>query len=266
MARAPFSIRPRDRIGRRAGYDAYMQPDYTSLRFPIPSGLRRPYVITNMVMSADGKVVVGETERGLGSATDQRLMRELRVHADVVLNGAGTLRASGASSRLGSRRLTDLRRERGKSPAPIAAVLSRSAGLPLDRPFFTARDFDAVVYLSDAAPDDRRRAVAATGRRVVVVPDAAAVPAMVRHMHDDLGAALLLAEGGPTILGRLFEHDLVDEYFLTMSGVIVGGGAPTPVEGSRVSTPESIKRFGLVSAIPNPDDGEVYLRFRRRSG
>ncbi len=241
-----------------------MQPDYTSLRFPIAAGLRRPYVITNMVMSADGKVVLGETERGLGSATDQRLMRELRVHADVVLNGAGTLRASGTSSRLGSRRLTELRRARGKSPAPIAAVLSRSAGLPLDRAFFTARDFDAVVYLSDAAPADRRRAIAATGRRVVAVPDAAAVPSMVRHMHDELGATLLLAEGGPAILGRLFEHDLVDEYFLTMSGVIVGGGAPTPVEGPRISTPESITRFGLVSAIPNPDDGEVYLRFRRR--
>ena len=87
---------------------------------------------------------------------------------------------------------------------------------------------------------------------------------MVRHMHEELGAGLLLAEGGPTILGGLFEHDLVDEYFLTLSGVIVGGGAPTPVEGAQVSTPESITRFGLVSAIPNEDDGEVYLRFRRR--
>jgi riboflavin biosynthesis pyrimidine reductase len=242
-----------------------MQPDYTSLSFPLPAGLRRPYVITNMVMSADGKVVLGETEQGLGSATDQRLMRELRVHADVVLNGAGTLRASGTSSRLGSRRLTALRRARGQSPAPIAAVLSRSGDLPLDRAFFTARDFEAVVYLSDAAPADRRRAIAATGRRVVTVPDAAAVPSMVRHMHDDLGAKRLLAEGGPAILGRLFAHDLVDEYFLSLSGVIVGGGAPTAVEGPRVSTPDSITRFGLVSAIPNPDDGEVYLRFRRRA-
>ena len=143
-------------------------------------------------------------------------------------------------------------------------MLSRSGELPLDRAFFTARDFDAVVYLSDAAPAERRRAIAATGRQVVVVPDATAVASMVRHMHEQLGAGLLLAEGGPTILGGLFQHDLVDEYFLTLSGVIVGGGAPTPVEGPRVSTPESITRFGLVSALPNPDDGEVYLRFRRR--
>ncbi len=241
-----------------------MPPDYTSLRFGAPAGAGRPYVITNMVMSADGKVVLGETEHGLGSATDQRLMRELRLHADIVLNGAGTLRKSGTSSRLGSDQLTALRHERGKPAAPIAAVLSRSGELPLDRAFFTARDFEAVVYLSDAAPAERRRAIAATGRQVVVVPDTTAVASMVRHMHEQLGAGLLLAEGGPTILGGLFQHDLVDEYFLTLSGVIVGGGAPTAVEGPRVSTPESILRFGLVSALPNEDGGEVYLRFRRR--
>ena len=67
------------------------------------------------------------TEKGIGSKTDQRLMRELRVHADVVINGAGTLRASGTSSRLGDPALEQLRVDRGKPPAPIAAVLSASA-------------------------------------------------------------------------------------------------------------------------------------------
>jgi len=242
-----------------------MEPDYTALQFPPrPSG--RPYVITNMVSSADGKVVIEETEQGLGSATDQRLLRELRVHADVVLNGAGTLRKSGSSSRLNSDALTAIRREQGKPETPIAAVLSRSGALPLDRAFFRARDFDAVVYLSDQAPAENRRAIEATGRRVVVLPDAEAVPSMVRHMHEELGAGLLLAEGGPTILGRLFEADLVDEYFLTLSGVIVGGGAPSTVEGPRISTRDAITRFELVASVPNTIDGEVYLRFRRPGG
>ena len=76
------------------------KPDYTALSFPPPPA-DRPTVILNMVSSADGRAVIEGTERGLGSPTDQRLMRELRVHADVVLNGAGTLRASGTSSRTG---------------------------------------------------------------------------------------------------------------------------------------------------------------------
>ena len=251
-----------------------MEPDYTSLEFGAapdgagtPAGAdapaARPYVITNMVASADGKVVLEETEQGLGSTTDQRLMRELRVHANVTLNGAGTLRKSGTSSRLNSDRLTAIRRERGKSDAPIAAVLSRTGDLPLERAFFRARDFEAVVYLSAGAPLERRRALEATGRPVYIVPDDDAVPAMVRHMHAELGAELLLAEGGPTILGQLFAHDLVDEYFLTLSGVIVGGGAPTAVEGPRVSTLAAPVRFTLVSAIVNEAESEVYLRYRR---
>lgn len=73
-----------------------MKPDYTRLEFGA-APLDRPYVILNMVSSIDGKAVVEGSEKGLGSKTDQRLMRELRTNADTILNGAGTLRASGTS-------------------------------------------------------------------------------------------------------------------------------------------------------------------------
>src|SRR4051794_7690028 len=117
------------------------KPDYTSLLFPEPPP-DRPYVYVNMVSSVDGKVVIEGNERGLGSAVDQRLMRELRVHADVVFDGAGTLRASGTSSRVDDPALEALRVQRGKAAVPIAATLSHSGDLPLDRAFFTARDFE----------------------------------------------------------------------------------------------------------------------------
>ena len=65
------------------------KPDYTALDLPAAPA-DRPYIITNMVMSLDGKAVVEETEQGIGSKVDQRLMRELRVNADIVLTGAGT--------------------------------------------------------------------------------------------------------------------------------------------------------------------------------
>ena len=126
------------------------KPDYTALQFPAPPP-DRPYVLVNMVMSADGKVVIEGTEQGLGSRVDQRLMRELRANADVVITGAGTLRASGATSRVRYADLERLRTARGRSPNPTAAVLSGSGDLPLDGLFFTADDFDAMVYLSARA-------------------------------------------------------------------------------------------------------------------
>lgn len=239
-------------------------PDYTAIRFPAPPA-ERPYVILNMVTSLDGRVIVEGTERGLGSPHDQRLMRELRVHADVTLNGAGTLRASGTSSRLGDPSLEDIRERRGLPRVPIASVLSRSGDLPLARPFFTARDFEAIVYLSDTAPADRRAAVEATGRRVVALPAGHEMGAMLRHMREDLGASLLLVEGGPTINGELFDLDCVDEFFLTLGGVVVNGNrVKTAVEAPRAPSIDALKHLDLLSAVPNGATNEVYLRYRVR--
>ncbi|HEX6032469.1 MAG TPA: dihydrofolate reductase family protein [Tepidiformaceae bacterium] len=240
------------------------RPDYTSLDLPPPPD-HRPYVLMNMVMSADGKVVIEGTEQGIGSKTDQRLMRQIRVNADVVVNGASTLRASGASPRLGDSGLEELRLGRGLARYPVGAVISRSGELPLDRIFFTATDFEAVVYLSEVAPLERRKQIAATGRRVFDMPAGMEVEAMLRHMRQELGARVLLVEGGPTLNSELFHLDAVDEYFVTIGPVIVSGDDMlTAVEGPRPFTRETAKRLELLSAVPNEETSEVYLRYRIR--
>ncbi len=239
------------------------KPDYVSLEFPEPPA-GRPLVYTNMVMSADGKVVIEDTERGLGSAVDQRLMRELRVNADVVLNGAGTLRTSGSSSRLNDPELTAIRHARGLTPNPIAAVLTSTGEVPLDRLFFTSDEFRAVVYLGSNASSAQAEAIQATGRKVVRVPAEDPGPAMLRHMHEELGARRVLVEGGPTLNGILLDGGLVDEYFLTVGPRLVGGDETlTPVRSDRASTAAGVRQLELVSAVPNPATGEVYLRYRR---
>jgi len=238
------------------------KPDYSALDLPGPPP-DRPYVIANVVMSADGKGVIEGTERGIGSDVDQRLMRELRVNADVVLNGAGTLRASGTSSRLGDQGLDLVRLGQGKPRTPIAAVLSRSGDLPLDRAFFTATDFPAVVYLSEVAPEARRAAIAATGRPVTTLPASDEFGAMLRHMRRELGAKVLLVEGGPTVYAGLYAIDAVDEAFVTLGPVVVGGvDTLTAVAGERAFTLAEAKRLELLSAHANPDTSELYLRYR----
>jgi riboflavin biosynthesis pyrimidine reductase len=241
-----------------------MKPDYTSLELPPPPA-DRPYVLVNMVMSGDGKVVIEGNEEGIGSATDQRLMREIRVNADVILTGAGTLRINGTSPRLGDVALEELRLGRGKPRLPTSAVLSRSGALPLDRVFFTARDFDAVVYLSSGAPKRRRHAIIATGRPLHEVPTGGEIPAMLRHMRHELGAEVLLVEGGPETNAEFFRLGAVDEYFLTVGPVIVGGRETlTAVAGGEPMTRDTATRLELVSAVPNTETGEVYLRYRVR--
>ena len=237
------------------------KPDYTALQFPAPPP-DRPYVLVNMVMSADGKVVIEGTEQGLGSEVDQRLMRELRANADIVITGAGTLRASGASSRVRYTDLEQLRTARGRPPNPTAAVLSGSGDLPLDGLFFTADDFDAVVYLSARAPEQRRDAISATGRSVVVLDDGDEVPSMLRHMRRHLGASVLLVEGGPSLNAELFTHGLVDEFFVTLGPLVVGGEGTLSAVGGAPPTAARVTRLELVSAVSNSETSELYLRYR----
>lgn len=243
------------------------KPDYTSLDLP-PAPADRPYVLMNMVMSADGKVVIEGTEQGIGSTTDQRLMREIRTNVDVVLNGANTLRASGTSSRLGDEGLEALRMARGKPRFPIAAVLSRTGLLPLERIFFTARDFEAVVYAAPEMPEERFAAVAVTGRPVYrMAKTGNDVLEMLRHMRQELGAEVLLCEGGPTTTAEFYRLGVVDEFFLTLGPVIVGGrDTLTAVEGPAAFTRETVKRLELMSAFANPETSEMYLRYRVRHG
>jgi riboflavin biosynthesis pyrimidine reductase len=239
------------------------RPDYTAIEFP-PAPPDRPYAVLNMVMSVDGKVAIDGIEKGLGSAVDHRLMRELRVHADIVLNGAETLRRTGASPRLGYDDLEALRAARVR-PLPLAATLSRSGDLPLERIFFTAQDFEALVYLSESCPAERRAVVEAAGRPVVMLPAGDELPAMLRHMRHEFGAKLLLLETGPTLNAELFALDAIDEFFVTVGPLIVGGAAsPTPVGGEAAFSLETARRLHLVAAVPNDETGEVYLRYRVR--
>ncbi len=235
--------------------------DYTQLSFPDPPQ-DRPFVAINMVMSADGRTVVDGTERGLGSTLDQRLMRELRVHFDVVLNGAATFRASGTSARHNNPRLEQWRTDRGMSPSPIAAVLTRSGILPPERRFFTDHSFEAVIYLSSAAPESVRQQLESRGRPVVVVPEGKEAPAALQHMKSELGATRVLVEGGAKLNGDLIRHNCVDEYFLTLAPKIVGGDTAHPaIQWPGNPTAAEIKQLHLLHAIPS-ESGEIFFCYR----
>ena len=246
-----------------------MQPgeiDYTQLAFT-DSPPDRPFVAINMVMSADGRTVVDGTERGLGSKLDQRLMRELRVHFDVVMNGGATFRASGTSARLNDPELERWRADRGMTPSPIAAVLTRSGDLPPERRFFTDSGFEAVIYLSSTALDSVRRDLASRGRPVVTVPDGDEASAALDHMQRELGASRVLVEGGATLNGELIPLGLVDEYFLTLAPRITGGDTAHPaVQWPGDPTASGIRQLTLIHAMP-AESGELFLRYRvERSG
>ena len=99
-----------------------------------PAG--RPYVLANMVSSADGRATLDGKSGGLGNEADRELFHALREQVDAILVGTGTLRAEryGPFVRDPERRAR--REAAGLAPNPIGCVVTRSLMLPDDIPLF----------------------------------------------------------------------------------------------------------------------------------
>ncbi len=96
-----------------------------------------PRLRANFVTSLDGAVTLEGLSGGLSSKDDQNMLGRLRMLTDVVMVGAGTLRAEGYGGlRLGAKRRT-WRVEHDLAENPPLAVVS--ARLELARPIRSSR-------------------------------------------------------------------------------------------------------------------------------
>lgn len=231
-----------DRTGSQAPPDAL----YTDLRFPSPPE-DRPYIYANMVSTADGKTLQGppgSTAQGLGSPTDQMLMRRLQQWADGAIIGAETLRAGPVIY----------------APRLWRAVVTRSGELPLDNRFFTDAREKAIVFapatLSPQARDrlGTRATVRIVGEEGIDVREAA------RILRTEFNIRTLVLEGGASLNFAFFEAGLVDELFLTIAPKIKGGAhLPTVVDGPGLPD----RQFIPLQVLSLYHDGdELYLRYR----
>ena len=72
----------------------------------------------------------------------------------------------------------------------------------------------------------------------------------------------MVVMGGGQLVARLMEVDLIDELWLTVCPVVIGGKtSPTPCDGNGFSL-ENAPRFTLISNQTVGD--EVFLNYRRQ--
>ena len=112
-----------------------------------------------MVASVDGAGALGGTTRRLSSDADRAVFALLRQLADVILVGAGTVRAERYGAEPVDPTHAEQRIATGQSPAPGIAVVSRSLDLDPSSTLFVAAATRTIVITCTAAPPDRRRAL-----------------------------------------------------------------------------------------------------------
>jgi riboflavin biosynthesis pyrimidine reductase len=186
----------------------------------LTEGIREPALRMNFVSSVDGAATRDGLSGGLGDAADRRYFELLRRVADVVLVGAGTVRAEG----YGPMRVSDdsvaWREAHGLTPHPVFAIVSGSLDLDPASRIFSAAPVRSIVVTTpgrNAAAFAEVADVVETGVGERI--DAAAAIDALRGR----GLARILCEGGPHLFGSLLAADVVDELCVTLEPSLEAG-------------------------------------------
>ena len=206
-----------------------------------PARPDRPWLLVNMVASLDGAIAVDGRSGSLGGPADKAMFAALRGIADVILVGAGTVRAEGYGPPRPSEAVRAARRARGQAEVPRLAVVSRSLDLDPTAPCFAEANAPPCVVTCGAAPADRRSDLAAVATVVAVGDVEVDLAAALARLAAD-GAGVVLCEGGPSLNGDLAAAGLIDEWDLTVSPLLVGGTSARAVHGPALPDPS---RFAL---------------------
>ena len=206
-------------------------------------------VVTNTAVSLDGRINTRERRfTFFGSARDHARMSRLRAEADAVLVGGATFRNWPHPS------LPD-----EGDRVPLAkphwnVVVTRSLDVPLEPEFLADRSIRPLfVTRADAVPATFAAEVEAwTG------PGDPPVAWIVERLAAR-GIERLLIEAGGELLFQFLAADAVDEMHVTLCPIVVGGPAPSLVDGAGFDRAD-VRRLRLVSSEVEGD--EIFLHYR----
>jgi riboflavin biosynthesis pyrimidine reductase len=189
--------------------DAALIDEHVALPSARPTD--RAFVRLEMISSADGGTAIDGVSRGLGNRNDHAMFNALRDRADAILVGLATVVA--------------------EHYAPPARPELR-------------------LYVVTSVPDvSGNPELFESGRATLVLPeDADPAPPGVPELRAgtgrvDLGAVLahlpgqtILLEGGPRLAGEMVALGLVDEFFHTVSPMLISGASARVTHGAPAET------------------------------
>lgn len=206
---------------------------------------QRPWVRFNFITGLDGSATHQGVSAPLGNEGDRRLFGLIRRLCDVILVGAGTVRAEGYTGPLVSDGDSAWRSDHGLPLHPALAIVSGRLGIDPDSELFRLSPVRPVIFTTAAADPERMRSLAAVAD-VVVAGEGKVESARCVAWLQNHGLGRILCEGGPTIFGGFIADDAVDELCLSLSPVLTGG------EGTRISAgvdTSVLRRLTLASLL-----------------
>jgi 5-amino-6-(5-phosphoribosylamino)uracil reductase len=213
------------------------------------------FVFSNLATSLDGKIAPANRELfHLGTPADRAHMLELRRECDAILMGASTLRAY---------------RKPCLAPAdaasqPMNVVLSsRLEGFSVSWSFFKSPRMRRVLLTGPGTPARSIRLYEKSCEVIALKRSTRGNPVadQVITALSKLGVKRLLIEGGGELMWDFVSRDLIDEYHLTHTPRLLGGGAAPTLVGGPGLKPREIINVRLTQCRVVGD--ELYLVYRK---
>ncbi|MBV8542443.1 MAG: dihydrofolate reductase family protein [Pseudonocardiales bacterium] len=207
----------------------------------------RPYLVLNMVATADGAAAVAHRTAPISSPADRQLFHELRAHVDAVMVGAGTVRTERYGRLVRDPQRRERRVARGLAPEPLAVIVSRRLMLTPDLPLL-ADPHSRVVVLT--AGDAKLAECAADVSYLRSAPgEEVDLSAMLARLRTEHGVRSVLCEGGPNLNTSLLPAGLVDELFLSITPALAGSaGSRSIVDRAPLAEPVGLELVGLLES------------------
>ncbi|EAW37814.1 RibD family protein [Lyngbya sp. PCC 8106] len=211
-----------------------------------PNLLNRPHTTVILAMSADGKIAdKNRSPARFGSPTDTTHLETQIADADGVLFGRGTLDTYGTTLSVSSEELLQRRQQQEKSPQPIQIVCSSSGKINPNLRFFQQSVPRWLLTTSQGSEQVKRENLHLTNLpdksadfQQILIAKTLSENSNLIDWNDafqqfmQMGLKRLAVLGGGQLVGSLIQMDLIDEFWLTVCPLILGGvDAPTPVEG-----------------------------------
>lgn len=207
----------------------------------ILSGLKmnRPHIIINCAMSVDGKIAMPSKKQiRISSDEDIKRMYELRNSCDAVIIGIGSVLSDNP-------RLTVKEKYVLKPKNPIRVVLDSKCRTPVD-------------YL---VVDNKSKTIIATtekssnvyGNNVEIIQckkDANGTVDLreLLYILYNKGIKKIMVEGGGTVIWNFLINSLVDDVFIYIAPIVIGGRpTPTMVEGKGIKNENNLIKLDLIS-------------------
>ena len=191
----------------------------------ITTGL--PHVTAKFAMSLDGKIATRTGDSKWITGEDaRRYTHELRSTADCIMTGVNTVLVDDPQLTARDKHGVPLERQ------PLRVVVDSAGRTPPGARLLAepGRTLVAVAYAEDAT----RRALSRSGAEIETVPEDDGAVDLLK-LFEVLGEreiTSVFVEGGGTLLGSLFDRNLVDKVVAFVAPTIIGGkSAPSPVGG-----------------------------------